>query len=151
MFINGLGQVIRAHFGLKVTKHECWTFEHVANYEICGNPGNCVIHDAPWVEHQDSSCISPCYEYRNKIYLGVGEVTIRGGQRYMLRTRIEHTYWDLSGELYIASVWASKPDGELLRGQFGLFEDGTAYVSDQECPLRPPSKIDFWRESVPAD
>lgn len=149
MWVVGLHRIIREHFDLKVSVHEHWEFEQVADYEICGRPGKCTLHGVQ-ADCSPQEAFLQCYEFHNQIYLGVGDLHAQG-VKYQLRVRIEHTRWDIGGDLDTIQIWIQDEDGVIRRGVFMLMPvRGEPIDAERECPERPPSKIDFWREAAPA-
>lgn len=149
MWVVGLHQIIRQHFDLKVTKHEHWEFEQVADFEICGRPGKCTLHGINSDIEFEESMFLPCYEFHTQVYLGVGDMLVRG-KKYQLRVHIDHTHWDVGGDMDTIQIWIQDHEGNILRGVFMLMTGtGEPFDAEQDCPERPPSKIDFWQEAVP--
>ena len=162
MFIYGLAQILREELNLPICQHEHWTLQHVAQWEDCGQPGECSdhgisekhhrqIHKASAdgdLHHNRALEVSWCYPYITDVYVGSGLVSITcrvGENKVKLRTRITRLHSDALGTIYDAEVWALKPDGEIVCGRFNLYNDGKVSRSDEGCSPHPPSRLAFWR------
>lgn len=155
MFVTALGRILRERFGLQITQHEHWTFEHVGEWTVCGSPGECYRHDTSRKFLDEEGEVSPlsieeyfydCYEYTLNAYLGVGQAKVRGKQ-VELRVRIEQSHSDALGELFTMRVWVQDHEGTVTKGEFGLFENGAPYPTDKSMPDLPPDRIAFWRRA----
>jgi hypothetical protein len=147
-----LGRILRKHLQLKILETECWTFEHVADWEIYYK---LPADDADASERE-------WYE----VYLGSGHCLTRGaGQdsakalKIELRVRCEYGKWDSAGlNRWDFQLWLKLPDGTIQRRHFGSSIEHIPHhqVADREVyeidssksrmPMSPPRKIAFWRQ-----
>lgn len=165
MFVTGLGRILREHFGLSITEHEHWTFEHVAQWLKCGSPGECSVHGmsdkfraqlikqegpGPWFDYDHSYV--PCH-YHLAAYIGTGQVEVRH-QKVDLRVRIEQSRVDYLPPdecVFVVHIWIRDAAGNITKGAFGLLDDGRPYVADDEVvPDQPPRRLAFWRQAEEA-
>lgn len=167
-FVRGLGSILREHFKLQIDVHEHWEFEHAAQWEECGDRGECSFHGysaryRSELEEQGrrESVLNPvgkgpCYPYTMNVYLASGQAGFRGS-KLEIRARIMETRWEVMhraedelGESLVVQVWVLE-NGKIRRGVLGLMRDGTYYLMQEwliserklRCPLLPPRKIGF--------
>ena len=158
-FVTGLAGILRDQLGLRVTEHEHWTFEQVADWEECGAKGKCSQHgyseryqadlDKRGLQEGTFNPVGngPCYQYDISVYLATGQARV-DGKKVELRAHIKETHSDTLGDLCRVRIWVQNDGGEIQKGVYSLREDGRPYLTEELIPDYPPNRIVFWREEV---
>lgn len=154
-----LGAVLRDHTKIKQWDAECWTFEHVADWDI-----ERTEYMLPSQANGDDSFPIQDYEYKvvehhQTIYLGSGKCHAFGygkdpgnAKELELRVRCEYDDWIPTGQkLWDIEVWIKLPDGSIARHHYICF---LGYGQDRDIMLKenskmrkhPPNRIAFWRK-----
>ena len=146
-----LGTIIRDHLKVRLFGTECWTFQHVVNWEIWG--------EEPKSEAEESERMN--YEYRNpehrmSVYFGAGHLKAFGygeepmnAKRLDIRVRCEHARWVPTGfSFWDFQIWLKLPDGSVERHRFtyhlGYGEERSIHAELlRRMPANPPKKFAF--------
>jgi len=153
-----LGVILREHLKIPIDEEgsECWTFEHVVDWDIqIREPGPKASH-AEWCSYQYRVELGRP-EHEMSVYLGAGYCHVfnpeQGVKRLELRVRCEHSIWvTASLRMWDFQIWG-KFDGEpVWRNHFSC---SLGYGTDRDIlpetlaavPQSPPKKIAFWRKA----
>lgn len=149
-----LGDIIRNHIKISLYDTECWTFEHVADYEVRWEEPDPDAGETEWLEYLNYG--NP--EHSMNVYLGSGKVFAFGyhclgdPKQLDLRVRCEHSHWEPTAQKYWdLQIWIKPPNGPIQQHHFtchlgygtcrSIFSE-----TDSKMSQRPPRKIDFWRQ-----
>lgn len=138
--VVGLSRILREQMELTIVTHEHWEFERVAD----------------WTSGKDHIVeVHPAWEHDCHLVVGDAEIRLNDGKatskcKIKIRARIQRNEWLELGYpdhfYWNVQIWVLMPSGEIVRGNYNLWNDGGDIIENQdEMPLRPPSKVAFWR------
>lgn len=156
-----LGEILREHIKISLYGTECWTFEHVADWEI-----KRTEYMLPSQENDGGSFDPQDYEYkateyRMTTYLGSGKCLAFGYgdglgsvKELQLRVRCELCNWVPTGlKFWDVQAWIKLPDGSITCHHYqchlgyGQECDIISAKDFPQMPEDPPRKIAFWQQT----
>ena len=147
--IQILGNILRDHIKLGIIGSECWTFEHVRDWEIYGEKPDSDADVVEW----DLYLLHGNPEHRMSVYFGSGNCHVVGPDgKTELRVCCEHRDWiPASINYWDVQVWIKSPNQPIARHHYQCFHHGrwlrdVCLVKNSKMRQRPPKKIAFWRK-----
>ena len=151
-----LGVILRENLKIRIygEHSECWTFEHVTDWEVPVEPPKEGADQAEW-EHYEWQSVRG--EHEMSVYLGSGHCSAFSSdqkvKRLELRVRCEHSTWVATSlRMWDFQIWGKFADESVWRHHFschlGYGTDRT--ISSEklsDVAQNPPKKIAFWRKA----
>ncbi len=133
-FTTMLGRILREELKLKITEHEQWEFEHVADWEK-------KVLGEPWRT-----------EFEMSRYWGIGAFSTRRDgpiEKTKVRVMIEKQCWTALGYKdhfpFIVHIWIRFQDGTTLIKSYVAWNDSEMlYTAEGKAP-RLPRRMEFER------
>jgi hypothetical protein len=149
-----LGVILREHIKVELHGCECWTFEHVTDWDI---PEDESIP----AEFGDTEISSPQIRHQMEVYLATGYFTAFGhdepgnARRVDTRVRCELSTWVPAFQsFWDFQIWFKLPDNSIEQHHYRCFREygdkRDIAVENTSIPAEPPRKIAFWKNQTTA-